>query len=96
MKKEGVLQVSALGDRLRRARLDRKISLSAAGRCVGRSRQSVAGWEAGTALIGVAQLALLAELYGVTTDYLIYGREPNITEVLEQTRLALERAMRPT
>lgn len=67
------LQLLAIGRRLRLARLEARVTLRAAGECVGRSRQSVAGWEAGATEIGIVQLALLAALYGVTTDYVIYG-----------------------
>ena len=101
MKNGNSLWVSSIGARLRLARLDQKLSLSAAARRVGRSRQSVAGWEAGTALIGVAQLALLANLYGVTADYLIFGdnldREglQGAADAAAKARDALQKAMRP-
>lgn len=63
----------AIGDRLRIARSENKITLTSAGRHVGRTRQAVASWEAGDSEVGVLLLARLAELYGVTADYLIFG-----------------------
>lgn len=95
------IQPVTIGERLKAVRLENKISLSAAGRHVGRSRQSIAGWEAGTVEIRVAQLALLADLYKVTTDYLIYGRESapgsieSYEKALAEMLAAVGRAKKP-
>ncbi len=37
------------------------------------SHQAVSGWEAGRASISAVRLGELATLYGVSTDYLIFG-----------------------
>ena len=86
------LRFSAIGDRLRTVRLRRRISLSVAGAHVGRSRQSVAGWESGETEIGVIQLAQLATFYGVTADYLIFGTDgvPYSQEFSEEAMIEMQ------
>jgi transcriptional regulator with XRE-family HTH domain len=64
----------AIGRRLRLARIDAGASLRDAGLRVGRSRQSIANWEEGSAEMSVLQIAGLADFYGVTVEYLVCGR----------------------
>ena len=90
-----------IGKRLRLARLEARVTQRQAAKHVDRTRQSVAGWEAGLVEIGVLQLALLADLYGVTADYLLYGKVavPGSLEEAEDAqalmRAAFEKAGRP-
>ena len=90
------LQLLAIGERLRLARLEARVTLRDAGKFVDRTRQSVAGWEAGMNEIGIVQLALLAALYRVTTDYVIYGGAlvPGSLESSEQAKAEMLEAFR--
>ena len=61
------------GLRLRRARRDAGYTLEAAGDAVGVVRQSVSKWEDGTNYPTPDRLQKLAELYGVSVDWLLTG-----------------------
>lgn len=52
------------------------------------SVQSISNWETGIRSPGLEQLVRIAELYGVTTDYLL-GRTPMEVEVVEDAPPAL-------
>lgn len=59
--------------RLRECRLAAKLSQTDVARDFLISRQSVSGWERGEGLPTVLQLYEIGLLYGVSTDYILYG-----------------------
>lgn len=60
-----------LGEKLQRLRRARGMTQEQLAEKVGVSRQSLSGWENDTALPDTANVIALAELFGVTTDYLL-------------------------
>lgn len=60
--------------RLRMLRQKRGLSVAAVGRACGRPGPSVYDWESGSGLPGFESLLRLADLYGVSLDYLMRGR----------------------
>jgi len=89
-----------IGRRLRVARLDVGASLRDAGLRVGRSRQTVTNWEDGAVEVGILHFTDLADFYGVSVEYLIYGREnfPGAADfsdsAAEQMAAAFKKAMK--
>lgn len=62
-----------LGQRLKASREAKGLTLEFVGTEVDRNARSVARWEDGETEPSIEQLVQLAELYGVTTEYLIHG-----------------------
>ncbi len=60
-----------LGEKLQRLRKARGMTQEQLAEKVGVSRQSLSGWENDTALPDTANVISLADLFGVTTDYLL-------------------------
>lgn len=71
-----------VGRRLRQARLAAGLFQKDVATKLGVARGSVTKWEAG-ARIPYSHLASLAELYGVSTSYLLHGVETATTELAE-------------
>jgi transcriptional regulator with XRE-family HTH domain len=69
----GYMPWNGLGARLRRAREQRGLLLSAVAKLLGVSRQTLHRWETDAFEPSVEMLARLSELYGVTIDFLIHG-----------------------
>lgn len=64
-----------LGEKLQRLRKARGLTQEQLAEQVSVSRQSLSGWENDTALPDTAHVIALAELFGVTTDYLLRADE---------------------
>lgn len=62
-----------VGSRLRECRLSAKLSLGdvAEGLCV--TKQAVSAWETGRTKLDAFQLGDLALMYGVSSDYILFG-----------------------
>lgn len=60
-----------LGERLQRLRRARGMTQEQLAERIGVSRQSLSGWENDAALPDTVHVVALAELFGVTTDYLL-------------------------
>ena len=60
-----------LGDRLRKLRMENHLRQDLVARLVGVERSSVSLWEGNLRQPSYTTLARLANLYGVTTDYLL-------------------------
>jgi len=65
-----------LGEKLQRLRKARGMTQEQLAEKVGVSRQSLSGWENDTALPDTANVIALADLFGVTTDYLLREDAP--------------------
>lgn len=91
--------LKAIGARLKRAREESGISQRDAGRHVGRSRQAISSWEAGSSEIGATSLCGLIQLYKTTGDYILLGMfaAPALNgpyfEGLASARLGMEAAL---
>ena len=66
-----------LGERLQRLRRARGMTQEQLAERIGVSRQSLSGWENDAALPDTVHVVALAELFGVTTDYLLMGKTPD-------------------
>ena len=64
-----------LGEKLQKLRKARSWTQEELAEKVGVSRQSLSKWESDGALPDTANIILLADLFGVTTDYLLRGAE---------------------
>lgn len=62
-----------LGNRIQKLRRGRGLSQETLAERLGVTRQAVSKWETGESLPDVVRLAQLADLFGVSTDYLIRG-----------------------
>ena len=62
-----------IGQRIRQLRFDHKLSQQKLADKLGVSRQSVNGWENDKGLPHWANLQQLAEYFGVSVKYLLYG-----------------------
>ncbi len=67
-----------LDKRIRQLRLERGINQKELGNAVGVSKQSVSNWENGNIMPSIDLLIRLADVFGVSTDYLL-GREEGRT-----------------
>lgn len=65
-----------LGEKLQRLRRARGLTQEQLAEKVGVSRQSLSGWENDTSLPDTANVIALADLFGVTTDYLLREGAP--------------------
>jgi transcriptional regulator with XRE-family HTH domain len=66
-----------LGNNLRKARKKRGLTQSEVGNLLGVTEQTISGYERGVRDPDTQQLSRLAQIYGVSTDYLL-GRPPVI------------------
>lgn len=67
-----------LDKRIKQLRLERGINQKELGNAVGVSKQSVSNWENGNIMPSIDLLIRLADVFGVSTDYLL-GREEGRT-----------------
>lgn len=67
------------GKRLYQLRKEKNLSQEELAEQLNVSRQSVSRWENGTASPGFDKMIQLSEIFGVTTDHLLKGREPSNT-----------------
>lgn len=65
----------------REARKKNNIKLTAAARLLGVSQPTLSSWEAGRKSPTLDNLEKMAELYGVTTDYLLGREKAETTEI---------------
>lgn len=65
-----------LGEKLQKLRKARSLTQEELAEKVGVSRQSLSKWESDGALPDTANIILLADLFGVTTDYLLREAPP--------------------
>lgn len=72
-----------LGQNLRRARKKRGLTQSEVGSFLGVTEQAISGYERGVRDPDTQQLSRLAEIYGVSTDYLL-GRPPVVINTPNQ------------
>lgn len=63
--------MSVFGERVRRLRLEHKLSQSKFGERVGASQQMVHYWEVGKSSPDASALSRIADEFGVTSDYLL-------------------------
>ena len=71
-----------LDKRIKQLRLERGINQKELGDAVGVSKQSVSNWENGNIMPSVDLLIRLADIFGVSTDYLL-GRTEKRTVCVE-------------
>lgn len=82
----------AMGERLQQARMAKRISLEEAGKRIGKKRAAVNHWEKGVNPVNIADLWMLASMYGTTLQDIIIG-EPSDADLARalgtlQSRLA--------
>lgn len=85
----------AIGKRLKALRNDRDWTMEYVGTMIGKSKGLVGQYEKGKAVPSVSVLLELADLFGVTTDYILVGKLSDISgdidpQVLE-TAISLQR-----
>lgn len=66
--------LKALGERVKKARLDRGLTQKQLAQAVGRSKQLVCAWEQGRAEILATSLALIGKSLSVDVTWLLYGK----------------------
>jgi transcriptional regulator with XRE-family HTH domain len=86
-RKKSQLKIEA-GGRLRTARKTAGLTLEAVADRLGLARQSIAHWEMGRSFPGPEGLKEVADLYGVTTDWIL-GRQSDLETVMNEPELAL-------
>ena len=73
--KEGCAVSDTIGKRIKKLRLSRNMTQDDLAGQLHVTRQAVSNWEMGKTAVGVDYLMQLAELFGVTTDELLYGEK---------------------
>lgn len=71
-----------IGNRIRDRRHTLKVTEQELADAIGVTRQHISAIEQGKAFPSLSSLAKLAEELGVTTDYLVTGKESAITDVI--------------
>lgn len=70
-----------IGDKIKKARTDAKLTQERAAEVLGVSRQTVSNWENGRFYPDIASVLKMSDLYGVSLDYLLKG-EVSMNEYL--------------
>ena len=65
----------SIGDRILKLRKEAGLSQEAFAEKLGVSRQSVSKWETGSVMPDLNKLVAMCELFGVSSDYILYGKE---------------------
>lgn len=68
------MKVETIGDRIQLLMLNRKISVIELSQLIGVNRKTIWRWKAGTTEPLSSQVGKLADIFGVTCDYLINGK----------------------
>ena len=76
--------MEALEYRLTEARKNRGLTQAKVAEKLNLSTQSISSWECGNSMPDIEKIPEIAELYGVTTDWLLCGKQPS-DEILEVT-----------
>ncbi|MFY7913564.1 MAG: helix-turn-helix domain-containing protein [Rubrivivax sp.] len=74
-------QRAEFGERLREARKAKGMTLVEAGAVFDTSKQTINHWEAGRNMPSAEQVARLAEEYGCSVEWLLYGRQAAIFSI---------------
>lgn len=81
---------TSIGQNIKRLRRERDITQEALAEFLGITAQAVSGWECDRSMPDIAQLPLLANIFGVTTDEIlgvnVAAREANIDEICKKAR----------
>ena len=81
---------ASIGQNIKRLRRERDITQEGLAEFLGITAQAVSGWECDRSLPDIAQLPLLANIFGVTTDEIlgvnVAAREANIDEICKAAR----------
>ena len=72
-----------IADRIIKLRKDAGLSQEAFAEKLGVSRQSVSKWESGNVMPDLNNLVAMCELFGVSSDYILYGKETASNETDE-------------
>jgi transcriptional regulator with XRE-family HTH domain len=86
----------AIGIRLRAARLAAKLTQQDVAKEFGRSRQSMSSWEGGKTLPTVLELRELGMLYGVSSDFLLFGIKSVEADAADALRLVMRKPKKPS
>lgn len=81
----------AIGKRLREARTQMNLTQEQVAGDIGRSRQAVSAWERGETMPTLREFAALVEIYGVSSDRILFG----VLDVAGACDLAVLCATRP-
>ena len=80
----------SIGQNIKHLRRERDITQEGLAEFLGITAQAVSGWECDRSLPDIAQLPLLANIFGVTTDEIlgvnVAAKEANIDEICKQAR----------
>jgi transcriptional regulator with XRE-family HTH domain len=60
--------------RLRDLRRSKRLTQEGVAEALGLAKESISGWETGKSMPSIVHLPLIAQLYGVSTDYLLTGK----------------------
>lgn len=74
-----------LSDRIQYLRKSRGMSQEELAEKIGVSRQAVSKWESEQSMPDLDKVILLSDFFGVTTDYLLKGTEPELQEENKKT-----------
>jgi HTH-type transcriptional regulator, cell division transcriptional repressor len=80
----------SLGGRLKAARMAAHLTLDSVASEIGLSKQAVFAWESGRTNCTALQLAMLAVIYGTSSDCLLFG----VNNVTAEMVSAIEKAER--
>ena len=87
-------QPREVGERLRKLRKERAYSRREIANYIGRSEKYYSDIERGTCGMSVDTLLALADFFGVSMDYLVYGKKSGQREAAEVTDAQIEWAVR--
>ena len=76
--------MEVLGKRLRKLRMERKMTQEDLAQRLHVTRQAVSNWENGKTAVGIEYMVQLSEIYGVSVDEIIYGKRAGEREAYPQ------------
>ncbi len=83
-----------VADKILKLRKEKGLSQEAFAEQLGVSRQSVSKWESGAAVPDTEKIISMSELFGVSTDYLLKGEEPELfCEEIKEEKEMTEKAV---
>jgi transcriptional regulator with XRE-family HTH domain len=77
-------KIKSIAGRIRQARLVARLSQTDVAKQLHVTRQAVSNWENGGMLPSLVDFAKLAEIYGVTSDFMLFGLVTIPVDMLDQ------------
>ena len=74
----------AVGERIRRIRLDRGFTLEAFGKLFSAKKSNIQQWEKGISLPNKERIKQISKIANITVNELLYGSENDVEEIIQR------------